>query len=176
MTSCRIVTHVSADGDAATNPDNQPTVRNRVALNGQLLNPPPALCQLADLAIGTPEGLVPENARPAPPAPRPKSRTARPLEPVQVDTLLASYQTGKTMKDLATEFGIDRRTVSTHHLRQAGIGTRRGGLDENQMIEAAQLYEADWSSGRLAERFGVSADKVLKMLWRAGVAIRPRRG
>jgi DNA-binding transcriptional regulator LsrR (DeoR family) len=79
------------------------------------------------------------------------------------------------MKDLAAEFGIDRRTVSTH-LRQAGIGTREAASTRIQMIEAAQLYEADWSSGRLAERFGVSADKVPKMLRRAGVAIRPRRG
>ena len=31
-------------------------------------------------------------------------------------------------------------------------------------------------SGRLGERFGVSADTVLKSLRRAGVAIRPRQG
>jgi hypothetical protein len=38
------------------------------------------------------------------------------------------------------------------------------------------MYEAGWSSGRLTERFGVSADTVLKILRRAGLAIRPRRG
>jgi DNA-directed RNA polymerase specialized sigma24 family protein len=79
------------------------------------------------------------------------------------------------MNDLAAEFGIDRRTVPVY-LRRAGVETRRGGLDDKQAVEAARLYETGWSSGRLAERFGVSADNVLKTLRRAGVIIRPRRG
>ena len=79
------------------------------------------------------------------------------------------------MKDIAVEFGVDRRTASTH-LRRAEIATRQRGLDEGQAQQAADLYEAGWSSGRLAERFEVSADNVLKVLRQAGVAIRPRRG
>ena len=78
------------------------------------------------------------------------------------------------MEELGVEFGIDRRTVSTH-LRRAGISSRRS-LDEDQVQEAARLYEAGWSSGRLAQRFDVSADNVLKALRTAGVTIRPRRG
>jgi DNA-binding CsgD family transcriptional regulator len=97
------------------------------------------------------------------------------LRPAQVEALIAGYRSGKTMKELASEFGIDRRTVSTH-LRRAGVSSRRGGLDDEQVVEATRLYEAGWSSGRLAERFGVSADSVLKALRRAGMAIRPRRG
>jgi DNA-directed RNA polymerase specialized sigma24 family protein len=97
------------------------------------------------------------------------------LKPVQVDALIAGYRAGRTMKELAVEFGVDRRTVSTH-LRRAEIATRQRGLDEEQVQEAADLYEAGWSSGRLAERFDVSADNVLKDLRRAGVSIRPRRG
>jgi DNA-binding CsgD family transcriptional regulator len=89
--------------------------------------------------------------------------------------VIAGYRSGRTMKELATEFGIDRRTVSAH-LRRAGIAARRRGLDQEQIIEAARLYGAGWSSGRLAESFDVSADTVLKVLRRAGVAIRPRRG
>jgi DNA-binding transcriptional ArsR family regulator len=79
------------------------------------------------------------------------------------------------MEELGAEFGVDRRTVSTH-LRRAGVVIRRRGLDQAQTAEAARLYEAGWSSGRLAERFGVSADSVLKVLRRAGVTIRSRRG
>lgn len=77
------------------------------------------------------------------------------------------------MRELATDIGVDRRTVSTY-LRRAGVAVRRGGLDQKRAVEAAQLYEAGWSSGRLAERFDVSADNVLEALRRAGVAIRPR--
>jgi len=42
------------------------------------------------------------------------------------------------MKELAVEFGIDRRAVSAH-LHRAGVTTRRGGLDQQQAIEAARL-------------------------------------
>jgi DNA-directed RNA polymerase specialized sigma24 family protein len=97
------------------------------------------------------------------------------LKPAQVEGLIAAYDAGKTMKELAAEFDINRLTVSAH-LRRASVRPRRGGLDHEQAVEAARLYEAGWSSGRLAERFGVSADNVLKVLRRTGVAIRPRRG
>jgi hypothetical protein len=79
------------------------------------------------------------------------------------------------MKELAAEFGVNRLTVFTH-VRRAGVRTRRGGLDEEQAVEATRLYEAGWSSGKLAERFNVSADNVLEALRDAGVTIRPRRG
>lgn len=89
--------------------------------------------------------------------------------------MVAGYQAGRTMSGLAAEFGIDRRTVSTH-LCRAEIATRRGGLDQQRAHETADLYEAGWSSGMLAEKFEMSADKVLKVLRQAGVAIRPWRG
>ncbi|HET6918877.1 MAG TPA: hypothetical protein VFI46_05340 [Jiangellaceae bacterium] len=79
------------------------------------------------------------------------------------------------MKDLAAEFGVNRRTVSTH-LRRALVQSRRGGLDAQHKAEAAALYEAGWSSVRLARHFGVSADTVLKALRSANVTIRPRQG
>ena len=43
-------------------------------------------------------------------------------------------------------------------------------------MEAARLYGDGWSSGKLAKRFNVSPDNVLKGLRAAGVEIRPRRG
>jgi hypothetical protein len=79
------------------------------------------------------------------------------------------------MKELASEFGIHRTTVSSH-LNEHGVPIRRGGLDQQQATEAVRLYEQGWSSGRLSERFGVSADTILTVLRRAGVSIRPRRG
>jgi uncharacterized protein (DUF433 family) len=118
---------------------------------------------------------VPEKARPGRLIPRPRLRTARPLKTAEVNALIAGYQAGTTMKELAAEFGIDRRTVPAY-LYRAGVATRRGGLDRQQTMEAALLYDAGWSSGRLAERFGVSADTILKALRVEGVQIRRRRG
>jgi hypothetical protein len=108
-----------------------------------------------------PQDLMPEKAHPEAPIPRRKPRTARPLKPAQIDALIAGYRTGKTMKA---------------HLRRASVIPRRGGLDQGRAAEATRLYEAGWSSGRLAKRFNVSADNVLKALRGAGVTIRPRRG
>lgn len=88
---------------------------------------------------------------------------------------MAGYATGKSMKELAVEFGINRVTVSSY-LRQAQVPLRRVGLSTEQAVEAVGLYEAGWSSGRLAKRYDVSADTVLKSLRRTGAAIRPRRG
>jgi len=150
-------------------------VSNRGDLSGQLSNPRAPLCRLADQDIGTRLGGPQEQAHPEWDIPRSTSRTARPLKPARVDALVAGYQSGRTMKELAAEFGINRRTVPAH-LRRAGVPIRRGGLDHDQVADAVNLYEAGWSSGRLAEKFDVSADSVLKSLRRAGVSIRPRRG
>jgi hypothetical protein len=79
------------------------------------------------------------------------------------------------MKELASEFGIHRNTVSSH-LVEHGVSVRRGGLDQEQTAEAVRLYEEGWSSGRLGESFGVSANTVLTVLRRAGASIRSRRG
>lgn len=97
------------------------------------------------------------------------------MKPAQAAALIAGYGAGKTMKELAAEFGIDRRTVSTY-LHRAEVAVRRGGLDQDQAVEAARLYGAGWSSGKLAERFNVSADNVLKALRSAGVTIQARGG
>jgi DNA-binding transcriptional regulator LsrR (DeoR family) len=92
-----------------------------------------------------------------------------------VDALVVGYKHGKTMKELAAEFGINRVTVSAQ-LRRANVPLRQAGFRLEHTAEAAVLYEAGWSSGRLAERYDVGADTVLKVLRRAGVAVRPRRG
>ena len=100
-------------------------------------------------------GASPQKTRPSDQVPRRHPRTSRPLKPAQIDALIAGYEAGKTMKDLAVEFGINRLTVSAH-LRRAGVPLRRSGLDTEQTAEAARLYDAGWSSMKLAERFGVS--------------------
>ena len=68
------------------------------------------------------------------------------FNPAQVEALVAGFQTGKTMQELAAEFGINRLTVSSH-VRRAGARALRGGLDEEQAVEAIRLYEPGWSSG-----------------------------
>lgn len=146
-----------------------------VDLTGQLSNPRPAREALADQDIGTPNSSSPGNAHSPVRIPRTTPPGARPLKPAQVDALVAGYEAGKTMNELAAEYGIHRVTVSSN-LRRAGTTLRHPGLNAEQIAEAAGLYEAAWSSGRLAERFGVGADTVLRALRQSEVPIRPRRG
>jgi DNA-directed RNA polymerase specialized sigma24 family protein len=130
---------------------------------------------LADQVIH-PSGEAPKaNQLPAKPIRRPRFQTRRRLAADQIAALVEAYQSGKTMKELASEFGIHRTTVSSH-LNEHGVPVRRGGLDQERAAEAVRLYDEGWSSGRLGERFGVSADTVLTVLRRAGASIRPRRG
>jgi len=93
----------------------------------------------------------------------------------QVDALVAGYKAGRTMKELAAEFGIHRVTVS-RHLRRTGVAVRGSRLGERESREAAALYAAGWSAARVAERLGVCADTVLRSLREAGAVIRPRQG
>jgi len=89
--------------------------------------------------------------------------------------MLAAYRTGRTMKELATEFGVSRQTVAVH-LRRAKAPVRRRGLSQKQATEVVSLYETGWTSRELAERYGVSTDTVLRTLHRHGVKIRSRHG
>jgi DNA-binding CsgD family transcriptional regulator len=97
------------------------------------------------------------------------------LKPAEVEALAAGYLAGKSMKNLAAEFGIERRTVSAH-LRRAQVPIRRGGLDATQAAKVARLYSQGWSAGQLAQRFNVSPNNVLKTLRSTNVTIRPRQG
>jgi AraC-like DNA-binding protein len=146
-----------------------------VDLTGQLSNPQPALCRLADQVIRSNGGAANRELHRPKPTRRPRFHTQRRLSADQIVALVEGYRSGKAMKELASEFGIHRTTVSTH-LAEHGVSVRRGGLDQEQTAEAVRLYEEGWSSGRLGERFGVSADTILTVLRRAGVSIRPRRG
>lgn len=135
----------------------------------------PALEALTDLDIGTPDGASPEQAPSPARIPRTPPRRARPLKPAQVDELVVGYDAGKTTRELAAEFDINRMTVSAH-LRRVGVPVRRLGLGAEQKAGVADLYEAGWSSERLAERFDVSADTIVRALRQSGSVDPSRRG
>ena len=59
-------------------------------------------------------------------------RTQRRLAADQAAQLVAEYQAGADMKDLATRWGVHRTTVAGH-LRRAGVDLRRQGLSDEQL-------------------------------------------
>ena len=58
------------------------------------------------------------------------------LRPEQVDDLVAQYREGATLVELASLFGVNRRTVATHLTRRE-VTIRRGRFDPSRIHEAA---------------------------------------
>ncbi|MGI8614813.1 MAG: hypothetical protein ACR2KL_12855 [Nocardioidaceae bacterium] len=91
--------------------------------------------------------------------------------PDQVAELVAEYQVGANMHELAIRWQIHRTTVAGH-LRRASVKLRRQGLSEEQLDEAVRLYGVGWSCQRLAERFSCDDETVRQRLKAAGVRLR----
>ncbi len=109
------------------------------------------------------------------PSARPVRPHQRRLTPDQVAELVAEYQAGADMKELAVRWQVHRTTVAGQ-LRRAAVELRRQGLSDEQLDEAAQLYGEGWSLQRLAERYTCDDETVRTYLKRSGVRIRhPQR-
>ena len=102
-------------------------------------------------------------------------RTARQLQSAEVDELVAAYQAGGRVRELAARFSISRDTVGKH-LRRRGIDTKPPGLHPDDVPEAARLYRAGWPLARVAEKFDTTADTVRRRLLEAGARMRDTNG
>ncbi|WP_437770360.1 hypothetical protein [Arthrobacter sp. KNU40] len=109
----------------------------------------------------------PEVVREEPPIPRHFAH----LGTEQAAALADDYQAGMRVKELAAKYGISRETVSKH-LRRRAITPRKVGLDEQQIKEAARLYEQGDSLATIGKRMGVTAHTVRSRLVEAGVRMR----
>ena len=89
--------------------------------------------------------------------------------------LVAAYENGLSLEELASAFSIDRRTAG-NHLKRRGVATRGRTLTNGQIAEAIELYEHGWSLARIAEKFGVYPQSIRYRLLRRGVPMRPRPG
>jgi hypothetical protein len=71
----------------------------------------------------------------------------RRLSPLEMEALVADYEGGGRVGELARVYGIHRTTVSAHVAR---AGKTRGQLIEAQVDEVARLYEQGWASAGIA--------------------------
>ncbi len=106
-----------------------------------------------------------------PPAEAPAPPVQRRLTADQAAELVAEYQAGADMRELAVRWQVHRTTVAGH-LRRAGVELRRQGLSEEQLGEAVTLYSEGWSLQRLAECYGCDAETVRSYLRQAGTRMR----
>jgi lambda repressor-like predicted transcriptional regulator len=101
-------------------------------------------------------------------------RTARQLQPAEVDELERAHRSGTKLRDLATLAGVSTQTIS-QHLRARGLNTRRG-LAPEDVPAAAELYRSGWSLARIAEKFDTTANTVRRRLLEVGVRMRDTQG
>ena len=107
--------------------------------------------------------------------PRRQRRHPRRLKATEVAAIGEQYQAGRSMNDLARQYGVHRHTILLA-LRRSDIPIRPCGLSPDRVAEAAELYRTGWSLARLGEKYGCADKAVGYALRQYGVEIRPRRG
>jgi transposase-like protein len=133
---------------------------------GHYSNPPPAA------TLEPPSGDVRDT-----PPPAARHRTQRRLRDREVDTLVEAYRAGKTIKQVAQQFGITRTTVMAH-LDRRHVQRRLAAKqwDDATLAGAAASYAKGYSLAHIAHHHDLDPQTVANRLRRAGVAIRPRPG
>ena len=97
------------------------------------------------------------------------------LRPEQVDDLVAQYHKGATLVELASLFGVNRRTVATHLTRRE-VAIRGGRFDPSRTHEAADLYLSGLTLVEVGVKVGAGPQAVRQALASHGVVIRPGGG
>ena len=108
---------------------------------------------------------------------RPAKPVQRRMTPSELAAIAVEYQHGRSLDDLAREFGVDNRTVAGR-LESLGV-TRRVNLPKltsADIEQAVSLYQTGDSLATVGKVLKVDASTVQRTLKRASVAIRPRRG
>ena len=105
----------------------------------------------------------------------PAQATARRLKEPEIHELVAAYEAGGTLRQLAERFRINHQTVSVI-LKRNGIEPRWRRLTDVDIDEAVRLYAQGLSLARVGKRLSVSADTVRLQLLKRGVKMRDPQG
>lgn len=97
------------------------------------------------------------------------------LNASQIDRLIASYQAGATVYELASQFYIDRRTVSIH-IKRRGVAFRHQPPSAEVIDTMIRLYESGLSLADVGKQVGVNASSVHAHLRARGVRTRDTHG
>jgi len=124
--------------------------------------------RLRDLVEMVPNGLSKANIQT-------KRQIHRRLRPPEIDELVAGYQVGATVYQLANEFRIHRSTVSLL-LERRRVPRRNRPLSPAQIEQAKVLYAAGQSLAKVGSQLGCDANTVRLALVRAGVRMRDCQG
>lgn len=118
---------------------------------------------------------LPSLDEPVPEAPRKPWQRVRRLSEAKIDQLVADYRAGRTVYELAAQYGINRKSVSKH-LHARGVSMRMQGLSPAQIDQAARLYGEGASLAAIGIKLGVDAGTVHARLRERGVVMRDTQG
>jgi hypothetical protein len=94
----------------------------------------------------------------------------RRLSPAELATLIAEYQAGARVCELAKNYELHRTTVARHVAR---AGKTRPVMIEAQIDEAVRLYRDGWTLHNLGQHLGVADQTIRRVLVERAVTIRP---
>lgn len=89
--------------------------------------------------------------------------------------VIERYEAGETSTALAEAFGVAKSTI-LGILRANSVVVRRQPLTQEQVNEAARLYESGLSLSQVSERLEVNQETMRVAILDAGVTLRPPTG
>ena len=120
--------------------------------------------------------LSTEPVRELPQANGGRRRTTQPrLSAEKVSQIVTAYETGKTVYELAAEYGCHRVTISAV-LKRRGVTLRRTSPTPEQVDKMVHLYETGYSLAKVGDRLGFNATTVLHQLKVRGIPTRDAHG
>lgn len=90
-------------------------------------------------------------------------QTQKRLSNTEIAQMIAAYNAGASMRDLAKQFGCHKITIS-NRLKNAGVKLHGVPANKKQIDEMVRLYESGLSLADTGKRVGVSANTVLRYL------------
>ena len=97
------------------------------------------------------------------------------LDSQQIDDLVATYQSGSTIKELTAQFQVHHTTVS-NVLERCGVPRRNRPLTPEQIEHAIKAYQVGSSSKMIGDLLGVGGSTIWWTLRRAGLEMRDCHG
>lgn len=97
------------------------------------------------------------------------------LSAEKVGQIATAYEAGKTVYELAAEYGCHRVTISAA-LKRQGVALRRTSPTAEQIDEMVRLYKSGLSLARIGEQFAMNASTVLAHLRKKKIRARDAHG
>jgi len=94
------------------------------------------------------------------------------LNDSQLSRLVAGYQAGATVYELAAAFGVNRRTIALHLRRRGAVSPRFRSPTAATVEEMVRLYSTGLSLAKVGVVVGCDAGTVMKYVRQRGVQTR----